>query len=70
VDESRVPPDVRGGLDEGLYIVALGHVSGRDAHLVAGVREHFCGRLDVGSTQVGQQYLLADTDPSAMARPI
>ena len=63
VDQPGDVAQTRGRLDERVHGLARRCIDGRDAHVVSGVRQHLCRRLGIVLAQIGQQDVLADTNP-------
>src|SRR6185312_14937503 len=63
MDEPRDLAQARGRPDERMHGLARGRVDRRDAHLVPGIPQDLGRRIGVVRAHVGQQDVLADTDP-------
>jgi len=59
-----------GRFDERLHSLTRGHVDCRDTHIVTGVAEDLGSRAGIVRAHIGQQDMLPDADPRAMACPI
>src|SRR5690349_21337935 len=53
-----------GRLNEPMNGFARRDIHGRDAHLVSGVSQDLCRRIDALRAHVGEQYMLPDANPA------